>query len=83
MLDKTTNPLPQSFIDEARGLVDRKAFVSDDVYRLEIERIFNRTWVFLAHESEIPGPGDYVARTLGTAPVIVVRDDNGEISCGA
>jgi PAH dioxygenase large subunit len=72
-------PSPQGWVDVTRGLVDRKAFISDDIYQLEIERIFNRTWIFLAHESEIPAPGDYVVRTLGSAPVVVVRDDNGEM----
>jgi phenylpropionate dioxygenase-like ring-hydroxylating dioxygenase large terminal subunit len=77
--DNAATPSPQGWVDVRRGLVDRKAFISDDIYQLEIERIFNRTWIFLAHESEIPGPGDFVARTLGSAPVVVVRDDNGEI----
>ncbi|MGE0748936.1 MAG: Rieske 2Fe-2S domain-containing protein [Rhodospirillales bacterium] len=67
------------WVDSEAGTVDRRAFISDDIYRLEIERIFDRTWVFLAHESEIPNPGDYVARTLGTAPVVVVRDNDGSI----
>ena len=64
---------------DARSLVDREAFVSDDIYRLEIERIFNRTWIFLAHESEIPAAGDYVTRILGRAPVVVVRGKDGAI----
>lgn len=67
------------WVDVANGLVSREAFVSDEVYRLELERIFDRTWVFLAHDSEIPAPGDYVARRLGSAPVLVVRDGGGAV----
>jgi phenylpropionate dioxygenase-like ring-hydroxylating dioxygenase large terminal subunit len=67
------------WVDVQKGLVSRDIFVSDDVYRLEIERIFDRTWVFLAHETEIRNPGDFVCRNLGQAPVVVVRDNDGTI----
>ena len=69
----------EGFVDIASGWVGRTAFTSDDVYRRETERIFDRSWIFLAHETEIPNPGDYVTRRLGSAPVVVVRDDSGEI----
>jgi phenylpropionate dioxygenase-like ring-hydroxylating dioxygenase large terminal subunit len=62
------------WVDVARGLVSRDIFVNDDICRLELERIFDRSWVFLAHETEIPAPGDYVSRTMGSAPVVLVRD---------
>jgi phenylpropionate dioxygenase-like ring-hydroxylating dioxygenase large terminal subunit len=60
-------------------MVSREIFVSDEVCRLEIERIFNRIWIFLGHETEIPKPGDYLSRTMGQTPVIVVRDNEGAI----
>lgn len=65
------------WVDVKRGLVSRDIFVDDSICRIEQERIFARAWVFLAHETEIPAPGDYVARVLGGAPVIVMRDDSG------
>ena len=67
------------WVDVACGLVSRDIFVNDDVCRLELDRIFDRTWVFLAHETEIPAPGDYVSRTLGSAPVVLVRDTDGTL----
>jgi len=44
-------------VDIENGLVSREAFTSDAVYRDELDRIFDRSWIFLAHESEIPEPG--------------------------
>jgi len=79
MRTRTSSRRGRGWVDTARGLVSREVFVSDEVYRLELERIFARTWVFLAHDSEIPEPGDYVARVLGDAPVIVLRDDGGAV----
>lgn len=70
---------PQGFVDVENGFVSREAFTSDDVYRNEITRVFDRSWIYLAHESEIPEPGDYVTRQLGSAPVIVVRTEDGSI----
>jgi PAH dioxygenase large subunit len=66
-------------VDISRGEVARAPFVDDDIYRMEIERIFGRSWGFLAHETEIPNPGDFVTRDLGGAPVVVVREGDGSI----
>lgn len=59
--------------------VPRKVWADDELLELEMKRIFRRCWQFLAHESEIPQPGDYVLRKMGRDPVIVVRDENGQI----
>jgi len=55
--------------------------LSDDpeLYKLEMEKIFAKTWVFLAHETEIPNPGDFVQRNMGSDSVLVTRDRSGEI----
>jgi phenylpropionate dioxygenase-like ring-hydroxylating dioxygenase large terminal subunit len=37
-------------------------------------------WVFVGHASEIPRPGDYVTRVIGTEPVIMARAGDGQIS---
>lgn len=34
----------------------------------ERERIFARSWIYIAHESEIPDPGDYVVRYSSATP---------------
>ena len=46
---------------------------------LEQERLFSRAWCFLAHESEIPAPGDYVTRHIGNNNIIVARAEDGVI----
>ncbi|MHB1851350.1 MAG: Rieske 2Fe-2S domain-containing protein, partial [Acidimicrobiales bacterium] len=63
------------------GRVPVEIFNSDVVFALEQERLFQRAWLFLAHESELPDPGDYVLRSLAGNSVIVSRDESGHIGC--
>jgi phenylpropionate dioxygenase-like ring-hydroxylating dioxygenase large terminal subunit len=66
--------------ENGRFSVGRRAWFDPEVFELERERIFNRSWLFLAHESEVPEPGDYVTRRLGVDPVIVVRGEDGVVN---
>ncbi|HVV08132.1 aromatic ring-hydroxylating oxygenase subunit alpha [Amycolatopsis sp.] len=57
--------------------VHRDIYRDPAVFELEMTRIFKRTWVYLAHESEVAEPGDYVTRTVGREPVVLVRGEDG------
>jgi phenylpropionate dioxygenase-like ring-hydroxylating dioxygenase large terminal subunit len=61
------------------GLIPARIFNDPEVHRLELERLFARSWMFIGHESEIPSPGDYVQRYIGKDPFIFVRDEAGQI----
>jgi phenylpropionate dioxygenase-like ring-hydroxylating dioxygenase large terminal subunit len=61
------------------GRFPARAFNSQEVYDLEQRRLFSRAWCFLAHESEIPSPGDYVTRYIGNNNLIVARGEDGAI----
>lgn len=65
-------------LDES--LLPAEVFNDDKVFRAEMERIFTNTWVFVAHETEIPNTGDYVMRKIGLDQVIVIRDTDGRIN---
>lgn len=64
----------------AQDLVPVEIFNDEKVFQAEIDRIFTASWVFVAHETEIPEPGDFVQRRIGTDPVIVTRDGRGGIN---
>lgn len=68
-------------VEKGRFRVLREAMVSEEVYRLELERIFGRTWLYVGHASEIRQPGDYVRRDVGGKPVILQRGQDGKVRC--
>jgi len=59
--------------DEGYFAYHRSALTSDEIHRSEIERIFNRSWLYVGHESEVPEPGDFARRMVGTRPLFFVR----------
>jgi Rieske 2Fe-2S family protein len=46
-------------------------------YALELERIWRRNWIYLCRTDSIAQPGSYRTFTIGTQPVLVVRDEAG------
>jgi len=76
--DATTEQLLATVRPE-EGKVPASIHTDPDVYRLELERVFGRVWLFVAHESEVPEPGDWVVRDMGEQSVIVSRGDDGSL----
>lgn len=62
------------------GAVSREVFNSTAIYQLEQIRIFQRNWMYLAHESQLKNPGDFVTAYMGEVPVIVAKGSDGKIS---
>ena len=57
--------------------VHRSLYTDPAVFALELDRIFGRTWVYLAHESQLPQPHSFRTTRMGLRPVIVTRDGDG------
>ncbi len=69
---------------ELRSLVEpervhRRVYVDPDVYELEMDRLFGRTWIYVGHESQVPEPGDYYTTQVGRQPVVMTRHSDGQV----
>ncbi|RZV35600.1 MAG: hypothetical protein EX271_12790, partial [Acidimicrobiales bacterium] len=60
--------------------VQLRVMADKDLYDLEMEKIFSKTWVLLGHESEIPNEFDYMVREMGADQVIVTRGKGDEVN---
>jgi phenylpropionate dioxygenase-like ring-hydroxylating dioxygenase large terminal subunit len=70
--------------DDIRGLVrpdyvHRRAYADPNVFELEQARIFGRLWIYVAHESQLQKPGDFVRTQLAAHEVLVTRHHDGNI----
>ncbi len=78
--DKTKSPPDFSgLVNADRGEVDRRIFWEPEIYQTELQQIFSRCWLFVAHESQIPNPNDFITTTMGEDQVIVVRQKDHSI----
>jgi nitrite reductase/ring-hydroxylating ferredoxin subunit len=68
---------PEALVSEDG--VHREIYRDPGVFALEMDRIFKRTWVFMAHESELTSNGDYLTSRIGTDPVVLVRGEDGVV----
>ena len=71
-------------IDDIRNLVrphqvHRRAYADPEVFKIELERIFSRVWIYLAHESQLKKPGSFFRTRLAQYEVIVTRNTDGKI----
>ncbi len=57
----------------------RDIFTNADLFELEMKHIFERNWVYLAHESQVPNANDYYTTWIGRQPIVVTRDKTGAL----
>lgn len=52
-------------------------YTDPEIARLEVERLFRKTWNYVGPMSELANVGDYITTYVGGIPVVVVRNDKG------
>ncbi|MFJ7640049.1 aromatic ring-hydroxylating oxygenase subunit alpha [Peribacillus sp. NPDC046944] len=57
--------------------VHRHLYTKPEIFEQEMVNIFGQTWVYVAHESEVPNNNDFKTGYLGQRPIITVRDKDG------
>ncbi|HEY9647479.1 MAG TPA: aromatic ring-hydroxylating dioxygenase subunit alpha [Chroococcidiopsis sp.] len=54
-------------------------YTSDAIFAEETEQIFYQRWVCVGRAEEVPQPGDYQLRSVGTESLIILRDKQGQV----
>ncbi len=54
-------------------------YTDADIYEIEKERIFYRTWQYVAHKSSFENPGDYVTVQICDQNLFVMKGGDGEL----
>ena len=61
--------------DQVHGSV----YTDAELFKLELQKIWHRVWVYVGHVSEVPQPNDFVMKSIGPEPVLMTRDRDGQI----
>ncbi|TQK71880.1 ring hydroxylating enzyme alpha subunit [Nocardioides sp. SLBN-35] len=60
--------------------VHRTLYTEPEVFTEEMVKVFGgESWVYLAHESQLPEPNAFVSVRMGLRPVLVTRDRRGAL----
>src|SRR3546814_11560732 len=72
---------------EVASLVERRPqgraleapfYTSREIFEIDMKLLFGQHWVYVAVESELPEPGDYVTINLQKNSIVLAPDYNGE-----
>ena len=59
--------------------VHRDVYIDPEIFRLEMERLWPRTWIYVGHSSQVPAPGDFITCDIATVPVLMIRQPDGSV----
>ena len=77
----TLPPLRKPLTQDAAAsfTLSTEYYLSAEIYELEKQQIFYRTWQYVAHECMLPDPGDYITLKLCDENIFVIRSTDGEL----
>jgi benzoate/toluate 1,2-dioxygenase alpha subunit len=59
--------------------VHRSLYTDPELFELEIKHIWEATWIYIGHDSQIPNANDYLTTVIGRQPVIISRGGDGKL----
>jgi choline monooxygenase len=76
----TTVAPPTAAVSDAPGTaLTPRLYTDPELLAAEQKLIFERTWQLAGHVAALPRSGSYLTAQAGTQPVLVVRDDQGQL----
>jgi len=59
--------------------VHRDVYLSQELFELEMEQLWRNTWIYVGHDSQVPAAGDFYTTDIARQPVIMLRDNDGQV----
>ena len=59
--------------------LDQSFYSDKSIFKLDLEKIFFKQWVFVGHTSRIPKYGDFFLFNIGKESIIIIRDKDNKI----
>lgn len=59
--------------------LEQNFYIDPDYYKVDLETIWYRDWLFIGHDCEIPRAGNFFTVQVGDYPVVITRDRQGAI----
>lgn len=56
-----------------------RIYTDPQIFEDEIRNVFEKTWIYVGHESEVASAGDYRTAYIGRQPLIVSRGEDGQV----
>ena len=53
--------------------LEQPFYIDEDYFKLDMETIYYRDWLFMGHDCELPKAGAYFTVQIGQYPVVIVR----------
>jgi p-cumate 2,3-dioxygenase alpha subunit len=75
----SATPLVLNEPQAMRFEINRAALVDPAIFAAEREKIFERCWLYVGHESEVRKPGDFRTRMICGRPILLCRDGANEL----
>ncbi len=60
--------------------VHRSLYTSPQIFTLEMQRLWARSWLFVGHDSQVPQAGDFITTTLAGQPLLMVKQPDGSVA---
>ncbi len=64
---------------ESAYAMPKSVYTSQDFLDREISNIFAKEWFCVGRSDGLPNPGDYITLNLAGQPIMVIRDQNGQL----
>ena len=59
--------------------VHRDVYLDPELFAIEMQELWARTWIYVGHDSQVPNQGDFHTCTIGAEPVVMVRHSDASV----